>query len=279
MTKETEYKLLNCRSLAEFLTMFFGLGMKDKLSVFPLDVELKKDTYLYRIRRTNGISDPNNPKEWEPTPKDKAHQGRFNREGESVLYVGSDPEFLEREVRLNENEEYYLAKYVCKKTFSVGSFLGADNQVNTLIHKVAMSVFNSNDLTKRENQLIDKYYELVKNESLFELSTDMLASLFIYKMLPGLYSVTNRLGQLILRNNKNGIRYSSAFVPLELSGASEVITLDGVAFGNYVLSLEGYKNIDFVLAEKKVAKKATGLELMIETCAEERFGTIQFVNS
>ena len=48
------------------------------------------------------------------------NQGRFNAIGESVLYVGSDHDFLEREVRLKENEEYFLGKYICKNTFNVG---------------------------------------------------------------------------------------------------------------------------------------------------------------
>lgn len=37
------------------------------------------------------------------------------------MYVASDPDFLEREVRVKVGEDYYLAKYKCKKAFKVGT--------------------------------------------------------------------------------------------------------------------------------------------------------------
>lgn len=269
MTREIEYRLLSCKNIPEFLTMFFGLGMKDKLSIFKEEVTIEKGTNLYRIRKLREDKNPNDPKEWSPVPQEYSkNQGRFNAIGESVLYVGSDPSFLEREVRLKENEEYYLAKYVCKNTFKVGSFLCINSQVNTLVHKIVMSISDSKDLTEKENTLIDEYFDWAKRRSLFEISTDMLASLYIHKLLPDLYDYTNKLGKLVFKKNDNGIRYSSVFAPLELSGAPEILTLDGAEFGNYVLTQKGFGNIEFVSAEKKVCTNIMSLETMIEVFSE-----------
>ena len=265
-----ENRLLSCRSLSEFLTMFFGLGLKEKISIFTEEVTVSKGSCFYRIRRVEGFDNTNynDPKEWEPVPKTLAKQGRFNAKNESVLYVASHADFLEREVRLKENEEYYLAKYVCKNTFKVGSFLGVNSQVNSLIHKIAMSVFGSEDLTEAENLLIDDYLKNAKYKSLNELSTSMLASLYIYKFIPQLYDVTNKLGRLVLIKNDFGIRYSSVYVPIELSGAPQIITFNGVEYGNYVLTEKGYKNIEFVSAEKRSYSPTGGLEVMIDTFAK-----------
>ena len=248
--------------------MFFGLSMKDKLSIFTEEVTIAKGTEFYRIRQIDDKKDPNDPKEWEPVPAKYANQGRFNAKGESVLYIASDPYSLEREVRLKEDDEYYLAKYVCKKTFNVGTFLGVYNQVNTLIHKITMSVSGPKDMTDAENKLMDEYYDWAKGKSLSDLSVDMLASLYMYRMLPRLYDVTNKLGNLVLKKNDNGIRYSSVFAPVELSGASQIVTLNGVKSGNYVLTQKGYGNIELATIEKKTAGKPQSLELMITEFAK-----------
>jgi len=264
LTKEMENKLLSCRSVSEFLTMFMGLSLKDKLSVFPEGIDIGEGTPFFRIRRAREVKDPYDPKEWEPVPCKFARQGRFNADHESVLYVASAPDFLEREVKLDEGEEYYLAEYVCNKLFKVWSFLGVNSQVNTLIHKIAMSVNGSDELTENELRLMDQYYEKVKERSLVDISVDKLASLYLYRMIPDLYMLTNKLGKIVLKKNDNGIRYSSVYAPIELSGITYVITLNGVEEGNYVLTQKGYENIEFVSVKKKTAKKIQGLDLMIK---------------
>ncbi len=263
MTSEREFRLLGCNSLAEFMTMFFGLGQKEKLSIFTENILVKKNSFFYRIRSKKGIDDPNDPKQWGPVPARYAKQGRFNADKESVLYVASASDYLEREVRLKEGEEYYLAKYICKNTFNVGSFLGVNNQVNTLIHKIAMAVSCNQELTENENMLIGEYFKEAQNKNLEELSLDLLASLYIFKLLPNLYDYTNKLGKLIMAQHECGIRYSSVYVPIEFSGASQILTLDGEEYGNYVLSQKGYENLELVSVEKRTATKTQELDVLI----------------
>ena len=93
-------------------------------------------------------------------------------------------------------------------------------------------------------------------------------------MIPNLYDITNKLGKLVLKKNDNGIRYSSAFVPIELSGAKQIATLDGMEYGNYALTEKGYENIEFLSAEKKSAKKMQKLDTMITEFAKAERGKI-----
>ena len=272
MDKERELRLLNCKNISEFLTMYFGLGIKEKMSIFTEKVTIKTGSKLYRIRKGLNATNCNDPKQWGPVPKEIAKQGRFNGKNESVLYVASHPGSLEREVRLKDGEEYYLATYICKNTFSVGSFLGTNNRVNTLLHKIAMSISGPEELTDEESRLIDNYFEKVKEKDLNEMSLDMLSSFYIYKFVPNLYNTTNKLAKLVLKINNNGIRYSSVYVPIELSGTPVMLTLDGVEYGNYVLTPKGYENIELVGVERKICSLDNGLEQVIESFikAEEK---------
>ena len=268
MTKEMEYRLLSCKSVFEFLAMFFGLSMREKLSIFSEEVSVTKGTNLYRIRRATGIKNPDDPKEWGPVPQKMARQGRFNGKYESILYVASHPDTLDREVRLKSGEEFYLATYVCRKTFKVGSFLGVNNRVNTLLHKIAMSVSGPEELTEEENKIINQYYEEAKDKPLYELAVDMLVSLFMYKELPNLYNITNKLGKLVLSKNECGIRYSSVYEPIEYSGLPVMLTLDGPEHGNFALTPKGCENIEFISAKKKVCAGINGIEGLIAQFAK-----------
>lgn len=172
---------------------------------------------------------------------------------------------------LSRQDEWFVgvsAGSIRHNNFNVGSFLGVNNQVNTLVHKITMAVAGAEDMTDAENKLIDEYYERVKGKDLFDLSLDMLASLYIYKLLPKLYDSTNKFAKLVLKKNEFGIRYSSVYAPIELSGAPQIVTLDGTETGNYVLTQRGYENISLTSVEKKVCGKPMELELMIKTFAE-----------
>ena len=264
-----EYRLLNCKTVSEFLAMYFGLSMKDRLSVFNEEVHIPQGTNFYRIRSASGVKDPDDPKEWGPVPQKIARQGRFNASKESVLYVASDPDCLEREVRLKDGDEYYLAKYICLKDFSVGTFLGTNSWVNMLLHRIAMSVSGPEELTEKELLQINKYLEKSNTKNLEQMAMDMLSSLYLYRYLPkNFYDVTNKIGKIVLKKNDNGIRYSSVYIPIEWSGAPVMITLDGVKFGNYALTSKGCANIEFVSSEKRICSQKPGLEDWIEMFAK-----------
>lgn len=271
MTEEREFRLMECRSISEFLTMFFGLGKKEKQSVFSERMFIKKGTEFFRVRRVNGFTNPNiyDDKEWGPVPAEYAKQGRFNSDGQSVLYLASSSEYLGREVGLEDGEEYYIAKYVCTKSFWVGTFLSTNNFVNALMHKITMSIADDKHLTSHEKILIEDYLKQGHLGSISDIAVNPLASLFLYRIIPNLYDVTNKLGQIVMEKEKCGIRYSSVYVPIEFSGGRQILTLDGLEYGNFVLTEKGYENIKLSSVEKKKYEPTEDLSKLIEVFIEE----------
>ncbi len=272
MTIEMEGKLYNCNSISEMLTMYFGLGMKEKLSIFNEEITIPKGTEFYRVRKVEGFNNPDykDPNEWGPVPKQYAtKQGRFNEIGESVLYVASDPDFLEREVRVKVGEDYYLAKYKCKKAFKVGTLFGYDNLINSLLFRIAISVAGSEELSEKENNLIEEYYNKKKDKTWQEQTRTLLAPFYMHKLLPNLYDTTNKIGRIIRSKYDCGFRYSSVYFPVELSGGSQVLTLNGAQYGNYVLTPKGCENIELVEVIRKTCEKVQGFDVMIEEFSKD----------
>lgn len=266
-----ENKLLNeSNNLKDFLTTFFELSRSEQLEFFPDKTTIYKGEYLYRARKADQNLNElnyNEPKQWGLAPREIVRQGRFNSEHNPVLYVASSPDFLEDEIGLNVGDEYYLAKYKCKSTFKVGNFLTTDSRVNTLLHKIALSVNSIDYLPKETQKLINDYYNAHKNNSLIEISGDLVAPFYINRCIPDLYNWTNKLGDLLLTKNNNGIRYCSAY-SLEVSGYGLIVTMEGDKEGNFALTSEGYSNIELVSVEKKKRITKPKYEIMIETFIE-----------
>lgn len=272
MRKELEEKLLNCNSIFEFITMYFGLSYQEKISIFTEELTIPNGTEFYRIRKKHGFNNTNrnDPKEWAPVPSNIARQGRFNSNKQSILYVASSQDFLEREVGLNVNEEYYLGKYVCRKSFKVGTTLCKNSFVNSIIHKLAMSVQNKDSFTDLENNLVEDYYKKQVSIRPNDMWKDMLSPFYNYKLLSNIYDMTNKIGKLLISKYENGFRYASVFQsPMELSGGPSIITFDGKEYGNYAITEKGYSNIEFISAEEKKCSKILDLSLMIKTFSEE----------
>ena len=144
MSPEHENCLMKCDSINHFLTMFWGLSFSEKLSILGNDYYIPQGTKLYRIRKADNKTNFESPKAWMPPPVECVKQGRFNADKCSVLYVASDPDWLEREVCLKKGDIYYLAKYVCDKDFSVGTLLNANSQVCSVLHCIAKAVETTN---------------------------------------------------------------------------------------------------------------------------------------
>ena len=83
--------------------------------------------------------------------------------------------------------------------------------------------------------------------------TCALLPLYIHKCITrSLYGITNKLFDLILKINPNGLRYCSSFVPIELSGSNEIITFNGELEGNYALTEKAIKDIEYLESEYKI---------------------------
>lgn len=262
MDNKYKNRLLQCEDLSTFLAMFFGLSKKEQLSIFKNDFTINKGTTLYRVRKDDGRTDFQSPEAWMPPPADKISKGRFNDKNEQILYVSSVYDWLEREVSLKLGDSYYLATYVCKKSFKVGSLLSENNIIGDILHCVARSIESSSCLTGEEQEEFNKIKPI--NITSQNIILNLQAPFYIHKEIKKLYDITNKIGKLVLSNNKNGIRYSSAFDPFELTGGGTVFTLDGLQRANFALTEEGRKNIEFVKAERKICNLDYSLDVFFK---------------
>ena len=249
--------------------MFFGYGINERLSIFDESMTIKTGRFLYRARKEDGKTNFYDSKQWTMPPNKYVKQGRLNEEYKPILYVASDEYLCGREIGLKDGDKYYLARYKCEKDFSVGTLFCRHSMVNTILHRVVMAVKTEN-LTENERITIQKYHIGEDKISIQEILNDYLSVFYIDRLIENLYDVTNRIGHLILRNNENGIRYSSAFEPIELSGCNTILTLDGEEHGNYALTEQGIKNIRVESVEERIYKQEHDLSLMIEVFAQER---------
>lgn len=255
MRFDNESRLRRSQTVEQFLDFFFELSSREKKSILGTNVATPEGTVFYRVRSKRSFKnsdDPQNPKQWTPPPKQRI--GRFNLENGNVLYVSTDSFILGREVNLGEGEEYYLAKYICNKPFSVGSLVCLDSFVGFVIHKIAMAIHGADCLTEKERILLEKYRSNVQEREFTDIACDMMSHFYLHELIPNFHDVTNKLAQIVLLQNPYGIRYASSYSPFEVSGAGQIITLNGLNNGNYALTELGYKNIEFVSVEKKINK-------------------------
>lgn len=266
MSPEHENCLMKCDSINHFLTMFWGLSFSEKLSILGNDYYIPQGTKLYRIRKADNKTNFESPKAWMPPPVECAKQGRFNADKCSILYVASDPDWLEREVCLKKGDIYYLAKYICDKDFSVGTLLNANSQVCSVLHCIAKAVENTNSLTATEIEYLNKnrISKLTPENCILNLKSPFI----IHEFIRDIYKQTNKIGELVLRKNPNGIGYCSAYEPLESIGGGEIFTLDGVKRANYALTRESLSNIRFISAERKECTLDFSLEVFFRTMNE-----------
>lgn len=249
--------------------MFFEYGINEQLSIFDETMTIKAGMSLYRARKDNGKTNYYDSKQWTMPPNEYVKQGRLNEKNKPVLYVASDEYLCGREIGLRDGDKYFLARYKCEKDFSVGTLFCTHSMVNTILHRVVMAVRTEN-LTENERIILQKYHIGEYKISIHDILDDYLSVFYINRLIKNLYDVTNKIGRLILHNNENGIRYSSVFEPMELSGGNTILTLDGEEHGNYALTEQGIRNIRVESVEERIYKQEHDLSLLIEVFAQER---------
>lgn len=252
MQDELVKRLMNTNSIDDFFSIFFGLDIQEQLSVVGDDFIIPEGTILYRARKDVGIPLLNELDWWMP-PESITEQGRFNCKCNPVLYLGTFDFILPREIGLDVDDTYYLAKYRVKNSFSIGSLLKNDDIVNYILHKVAMAIEDDSKLRLEEKNALTIRSEIIKP---MDFANDFSIPYYLHSYLrKNLYDITNKVAELVLIKNPYGIRYCSCYTPIEMSGGNFVLTLDGEMGGNYALTYEGIANLEWISAEKKVYTK------------------------
>lgn len=252
MRDEIIKKLMNTNSLDEFFSLFFGLGYKEKQDALGDEFFVPKGTIMYRARKDVGISLVTENDWWMP-PKEKVSKGRFNGEHKPILYLSTMDSILPREIGLNVDDSYYLSRYKVKSGFCVGSLLKTDDIVNYVLHKVAIAIEDDSKLTLEERKIISPVMNRLKP---WDIVNDFSSSFYLYHHLKNnLYDITNKMVDLVLSKNPCGIRYCSCYAPIEMSGGPQILTLAGEVEGNYALTNEGIKNLEWIDSEKRTYTK------------------------
>lgn len=253
-------------TIKEFLDTFFSEPLDMQRKMFSYPVVIKKGTELYRIRRDDG-SDLLSPNAWGLAPKDKVKLGRFNRANEPLLYVSTDNIILGRELRLEDDEVYYEAKYICKEDFSVGTLLSTNGIISILLHKISMSIENDSCLYDNELEDLKSLLEIEKIENrVYNINNNFSSPFCIHKYLNNLYDYTNKIGLAAM--NENGLRYASVYTPFEMVGMNPIMTFNGPNNGNIVLTGKGMKNIELVNVEKKKYVREVDLSMIFRGMRE-----------
>ena len=253
-------------TIKEFLDTFFSEPLDMQRKIFKSPVVIKKGTELFRIRRDEG-SDLFSPSAWGLAPKDKVKQGRFNKKNEPLLYVATSNNILGRELRLEEDEIYYEAKYICKKDFNVGTLLSVNGYISMLLHNVSISIENDSCLSDNELEDLEALLKIEKIENkVYSVIYNFSSPFQVYKYLNNLYDYTNKIGFSAI--NENGLRYDSVYEPFEIVGHNRVFTFNGPNNGNIVLTEKGMKNIELVNVEKKKYVKEIDLSLYFRMMKE-----------
>lgn len=269
MRDEIIKKIMNTNSLDEFLVMFFGLSYKDRQTALGNEFVVPENTILYRARKDNGV-DLINESDWWMPPEKYVSKGRFNRERKPVLYLSTMDFVLPREIGLNVDDAYYLSKYRVKNNFCVGSLLKTNDTVNYVLHKVAIAIEDDSKLTPEERKLLSPIMDKLKP---WDIVNSFSSSFYLYHHLKtDLYDVTNKIFEQALSKNSCGIRYCSCYVPIEMSGGPQILTLGGEVEGNYALTNAGIRNLEWLGAEKRIYTeddyKKNDMSLFISTVCD-----------
>ncbi|WP_294242698.1 RES domain-containing protein [Pseudobutyrivibrio sp.] len=226
---EKHKELLNVDYLFHVIPMYFFL---DKLGIeFDFGKHtVKKGEWFYRIRLFNDITDYSNLKEWEPNPFKS--QNRANPEGVKALYLGSSETVCVLETQLHEGDKYVIGKYQCIEDFDVGGYLSLSKtnewkNISAIVLNAFLIAPSRGEKNKELFEYLDDKFKDVGIEdfgSIKECINNGVEGLKLpYKFAvlnkkENLYNITNRLCEILQRNYKNGIRYSSCFIPVESPG-------------------------------------------------------------
>lgn len=191
---------------------------------------IPKGTHLYRIRQYEDGKDFSNPIEWEPSPFKR--QNRCNHEGETALYLGSTKEICILETYIKQNCKYVLAEYEVISDIEVGGFIYSNLENDSKWKILAGDLFNAFLIAPNRTpdnidlfNLIDSKYNDTDFSNIRVKDINITKTLFSIPLriahinkLDKYYNITNQLCDIIKHKTPKGIRYSSCYIPVEITG-------------------------------------------------------------
>ena len=261
--EKAKYKaLFDCTNLFELVINYIFLDSRGVSFDFGQSV-IKKGTLLYRIRKFQDGIDFTNPAQWTAPPTKP--QNRANAKGEEALYLGSTESVCLLETHIARGEKYVLATYECLEDISLGFTLSREYGEH-FIAGIVLNAFliapSRSDKNKDIFNFLDNRYGEIKLEDLTDWKNnfDLPFKFAVLNKREKYYELTNQICGILQKQNRNGIRYSSCYIPAEMPG---IICSDF----NIVLYPEGISKVKFLNYEMKTnTQKFTDLDLVKIVC-------------
>ena len=255
--KKAKYDLLLAASnLLGFVVNFIVLEQNGISFDFGSDY-LPKGTRLFRIREFKSETDFSNPSEWGPNPS--RTQGRMNRKGQEVLYLGSTETICLLETGIPFEHKYVLGTYECSEDIKVGGFQLFDSE--NPLYNIAGATLNAFLIAPSRDERNTALFEFLDG-FYGEMTLEKLSNISIVKDKGGfelpfkfgvlnkrnqLYELTNSLSDILMSKTPEGIRYSSCYIPFETLGIK-------CTDFNIALYKEGIRKLNFLGHEVKTNK-------------------------
>lgn len=216
---------------------------------------IKKGTKLYRIRRFEQNIDFNSEQQWSYPPK--MPENRANRSGEPALYLGTEESVCILETHIAKDEMYALGEYEVVEDIKLGGFLECEDykKKTRYLAGVILNAFLIAPSRGEKNKelfayLDEHYYGLTINDIKIKDADkiDLPLKFGVINKKEEFYKITNRLIDSIKGKYKEGINYSSCYIPVATVGIM-------CSASNIVLYEKGMKKLRFVRSEIKKCDK------------------------
>lgn len=224
---------------------------------------IKKGTKLYRIRRFEEQTNFSLEKEWSYPPK--MPENRANRDGEPALYLGTTETVCLLETHIAKDEKYVLGEYEVTDDIKLGGFLNSEDYdkkswtLAGIILNALLIAPSRGDKNQELFAFLDNHYKglTINNIEIKDADKiDLPLKFGTINLKENLYKVTNQLLDCIKTKYKEGINYSSCYIPL---GTVGIVCNNS----NVVLYKEGMKKIRFIKSETKICENNySGVELL-----------------
>lgn len=263
--EKTKYKvLLDCNDLFELVTNYIFLNSIGVNFDFGNSL-IKKGTKLYRIRKFEDNVDYSNSAQWTAPPH--RPQNRANEEGQEALYLGSTEAICLLEAHISKGAKYALATYEVFEDVKLGGFFTLCNKY--IEHNIAGITLNAFLIAPSRNKVNSKIFQFLDNRygdlqpndiKDWKNNFDLPFKFAVLNKRDEYYSLTNQICSILQKQNKDGVRYSSCYMPAETLGIC-------CSDFNIALYSEGIKKVKFLNCEIKTnEQKFIDLDLIKIVC-------------
>lgn len=224
---------------------------------------IKKGTKLFRVRKFLEGVNFNDNCQWSFPPS--MPENRANHSKEAALYLGTTENVCILETHISKGEKYVVGEYEAINDIVLGGFIDCEDYGKKTRYDAGVVL----------NACLIAPARCDKNEELFSFLDDLYSGISINDLkvsdiekldLPlkfgfinkrnEFYKLTNRLITKIKEKYKDGLFYSSCYIPLSTVGIT-------CSDSNIVLYKSGMEKIKFIKSEIKInTLKPTGLDFI-----------------